>query len=260
MFRVIRISVFDERAKEIIQYRSFIEKMHQEDLSRLDSTRRFSEDLRPLLGACYSSMEWPVKFFEPMFEARTTYAVPKNYYQGILLDSEKLGVGFSHGSMRSIFFVGDRLILFSKLTNHRKGEEFFTSFLLVHLDSHEFTVKQKLDKLFISCDVAKPMLNLVTRKPEKKSIKFNFVHQSVKNRIVSKEQVVQSARFKQVYQRFGGARKKAASIDLEGYAVTVPHFSPHPYMLQLHQEFGFSSNRDMQEHVMDYFNEHLGLQ
>ena len=94
----------------------------------------------------------------------------------------------------------------------------------------------------------------------RKKIKFNFVNQSVKNRIVSKEQVVQSDRFKRVYARFGGARMKAASIDMEGYAITVPHFSPHPYLLQLHQQFGFESNRQMQERVIDYFNEHLGIQ
>ena len=50
---------------------------------------------------------------------------------------------------------------------------------------------------------------------------------------------------------------KSSSIDMEGYAITVPHFSPHPYLLQLHAQFGFGSNRDFQEHVIDYFKEHL---
>ena len=47
---------------------------------------------------------------------------------------------------------------------------------------------------------------------------------------------------------------------MEGYVVTVPHFSPHPYMLQLHKEFGFKDNKDFQERgVFEYFKNHLNL-
>jgi hypothetical protein len=61
-----------------------------------------------------------------------------------------------------------------------------------------------------------------------------------------------------VYERFGGAQLKSASMDMEGYAITVPHFSPHPYMLQLRKEFGFAENKEFQLHVADYFRAHLG--
>ncbi|MFH1393631.1 MAG: hypothetical protein ABII71_01085 [Candidatus Micrarchaeota archaeon] len=253
------MSIFDEKAKAVPAYDALIAKMYKEDLERMDFAVGLSNGIRLLQSALYSSMQWPVKFHEPMFEARAIYAVPQNYYQNIYLDGEKLGVAFAHGAMRSIFFVGGNLVALSKQVNHREGREFFTSYVLLHLGPGEFSHKVDGDKLWISADVKKPMLNLATGKPEMKSVKFNFVNQSVMNRIVSKEQVVQSDRFKQVYQRFGGARAKAASIDIEGYAVTVPHFSPHPYLLQLHKEFGFESNRQMQEHVIDYFNEHLGL-
>ena len=85
----------------------------------------------------------------------------------------------------------------------------------------------------------------------------SFVHQKVAGRIVSKEQVTQSARFREVYGKYGGAGYKAGSIDIEGYAITVPHFAPHPYLLQLHEQFGYESNRQFQEHVQDYFRAHL---
>lgn len=249
---------FCEKAKNTPEYASFINRMMAEDLERLKLSAALSNDIRALGNSLYTSMQWPVKFVEPMFEARTVYAVPQNYYQNIYLGGERLGVAFSHGSMRSLFFSGRRLVVFSKLVSHREGREFFSSFLLLHLDPGEFATRSEGDKLWISVDITKPMLNLASGKPEKKSIKFDFVNQSVLNRIVSKEQVVQSDRFKAAYARFGGARTKAASIDLEGYAITVPHFSPHPYMLQLHGQFGFASNREMQEHVMDYFSAHLG--
>ena len=37
----------------------------------------------------------------------------------------------------------------------------------------------------------------------------------------------------------------------------TPHFSPHPYMLQLHQDFGYGSNRDFQENTINYSKDHL---
>jgi hypothetical protein len=51
-----------------------------------------------------------------------------------------------------------------------------------------------------------------------------------------------------------------ASADLEGYVVTVPHFSPHPYLLQAGAELGHPTNRHFQEHVIDYLKEHLNLE
>jgi hypothetical protein len=96
------------------------------------------------------------------------------------------------------------------------------------------------------------MKNLITGKVEKKKILFSFTHLSIEGRIVSKEQVAQSSRFQKVYGK-RGARVRSQSVDLEGYAVTVPHFSPHPYLLQLHKEFGFEDNKEFQLNVIDYF-------
>lgn len=248
-----------EKAKTAPEYRDFIVKMQEHDVNRIDFSVKLSDKFKLLKSALFTSMKLPPLFILPMFEARAAYAVPNNYFQPIFLNDEKLGVAFSHGSMRSIFFVGDRLVLFSKIVNHREGQEFLTSFLLVHFEPNEFEYKLIGDELTLSVDMEKSLKNIVTGDVEKKHIKFNFMNKSVVNRIVSKEQVVQSSRFKKVYARFGGARMKAASIDMEGYAITVPHFSPHPYMLQLHEKFGFVSNRDMQEHVIDYFREHLSL-
>ncbi len=251
--------MFCDKAKSLSDYARFIRKMAKSDADRMSFTKEMARENSLLRNAIYTSMQWPVKFVEPMFEARAIYAVPNNYYQQLMLDGQKLGVSFSHGAMRSLFFVGKRLVVFSKLVSHREGVEYFNSLVLLHLEPGEYKARKEEDKLIISADVTKPMKNLVTGKAENKRVSFNFVNQSVINRIVSKEQVVQSDRFKRVYKRFGGARMKAASIDMEGYAITVPHFSPHPYLLQLHEQFGFGSNREMQEHTIDYFNTHLGI-
>jgi hypothetical protein len=193
-----------------------------------------------------------------MFEARAAFSVPNNYFQNLFLDGERLGVTFAHGAMRSIFFIGEKLVLFSKTVNHREGKEFFTSFTLVHFNPGEYSYDLNGDEITIKADVIKPLRNLITEKMEKKKISFNFINKPVKGRIVTSEQVRTSAQFKNVYAKFGGAGAKSASIDMEGYAITVPHYSPHPYMLQLHSQFGYSSNREFQEKLIDdYFKEHL---
>jgi hypothetical protein len=202
-------------------------------------------------------MKWPVKLPKPMFEARAAFAVPNNYYQNLLVDGQRLGNGFAHGATRSIFFSGSKLVLFSKSVNQKDGKQFFTSFVLLHLESSEYTTEVKGDNIALTASIDKNMRNLISGKMERKKISFAFKNMQLTNRIVSKERVLASAQFKAVYSTFGGASTKSASMDMEGYAITVPHFSPHPFLLQLKQEFGFESNRQFQEHVVDYFREHL---
>ena len=248
---------FCRKAKETPQYASLIDGMLEEDKARLEYTKVMAEKLSPIARSVYCSMNWPVKLVYPMFEARAAYAVPNNYFQNLTMDGERMGNGFAHGAMRSVFFAGDRLVLFSKTVNFRDAKEFFTSFLLLHLERGEYTASQSGGEIRLSASLEKTLLNLVTGKPEKKKVAFTFVNQGVTGRIVSKERAATSARFKGVYEKYGGAQMKSASMDMEGYAITVPHFSPHPYMLQLHREFGFETNKELQLHVADYFAEHL---
>jgi hypothetical protein len=244
------------RAKNIDGYAKFIESMHQADIERMDFSKEVAPDLRPITKTIYSSMKWPTKFLYPMFDARAAFSVPHNYYQPLTLGSERLGNAFAHGAMRSVFFVGSRLVLLSKTVNHKAGREFFTSFVLAHFEPGEFNLSINGEEASIDVDIEKPMRNLITNKVEKKRISFHFAHKSIKGRIVSREQVMTSSQFKNIYKRYGGAMSKVSSIDMEGYAITVPHFAPHPYMLQLNQDFGYGSNRDFQERVLDYFKEH----
>lgn len=239
------------------KYNEFLTKMLESDKARMQRSKELIPDMKLMSRMAYSSLKWPVKLVKPMFEPRTAFAVPNNYYQNILLDEERLGVSFAHGAMRSLFFVGNKLVVFSKNVHFGDAKEFFTSFLLLHLTPKDYTVKIQGNDITISAEVEKSLRNLVTGKMEKKKIRFAFRNMPILNRIVSRDQALASAQFRRVYKKFGGARAKAASIDMEGYAITVQHFSPHPYMLQLHKEFGYGSNRDFQEHVVDYFKEHL---
>ena len=249
-----------QRAKTIPEYSNLLSKMAEEDLARIEFSKKLAPEFKILGSSIYSSMNWPIKLVYPMFDARAAYAVPNNYFQNIILGEEKLGNNFAHGAMRSVFFAGTRLVILSKTVHFRDGQEFFTSFLLLHLEKEEYRYSVDMNGIRIIADIEKPMVNLVSGKPEKKKISFSFLHSPINGKIVSKEQVTQSARFKEVYGRYqGGASMKAGSVDMEGYAVTVPHFAPHPYLLQLHKEFGYSENREFQEKgVEEYLKAHLG--
>ena len=246
------------RAKSMPEYAGFMERMLAEDRMRLEGSGRMATELPPVAKALYSSMSWPVKLVYPMFEARAPYAVPNNYFQNLFVNDERLGNSFSHGAMRSLFFAGERLALFSKSVNFHDAKEFFTSFILLHLEKNEYQWTDASGELRITANVEKTMMNLVTCKPEHKRIAFSFMHQSVEGRMVSKESVASTTRFKEAYGKYaGGTAMMSASMDLEGYAVTVPHFSPHPYMLQLCGQFGHPNNKDFQLHAADYFRAHL---
>ena len=247
------------KVKENQKYLVLLEKMLTEDKARLEYSKKMSEKLSVLQKVICTTMEYPVKLSYPMFDARTAYSVPNNYYQNIFVEGERCGVAFAHGAMRSVFFSNDKLIVFSKTVSRSEGKEFFTSFLLAHFEENEYSYTYDNGVLKISANTEKPVLNLITGKKEKKKILFNFINNSVKGRIVSRDRVLASAQFKKIYGKFGGAVQKAASMDMEGYAVTVPHFSPHPYLLQLHKELGYASNRDFQEKTIDYFKNHLKI-
>lgn len=240
------------------EYMAILSKMQEEDIIRLEATMKFTTEMQMLNNAIYSSVKWPVKLVYPMFDTRTAYSVPSNYFQNLYLNNEKQGMMFAHGAMRSLFFAGKRLMLFSKSVSHYRENDFFTSFLLIHFEPSEYEYSFAPDgTLVISADIEKPMENLITGKTDKKRVKFSFTHKSVLGRIVTKERVLSSAHFRDIYAKYGGAQLRSASMDIEGYAITVPHFAPHPYMLQLHTKFGYKSNREFQEHAIDYFKAHL---
>jgi len=244
-----------EKVKENKEYAQFMEKMLESDEKRLEATKKASTAFQYVFS--FSSIEYPTKLVYPMFDARAAYAVPTNYFQQLFVNENALGMAFSHGSMRALFFSGKRLMLLSKSVAHAEGEEFFNSFVLVHFEPDEYKYVLKGEELTISADLQKTMKNLLTGKNEKVRVRFNFINQPVRNRIVSRERVVNSTQIKTIYDKYGTTNRKMASVDMQGYAITVPHFAPHPYMLQLAEKLGYANGREMQEKTIEYFRKHL---
>jgi hypothetical protein len=248
-----------DSASTSASYLSMLEKMGKEDEERFEAAKLFLDKFPSLSNNLYTSLKWPTAFLRPLFEARVAFAIPTNYFQQLLLDGEKAGNHFSGGSTRSISFSKDKLILFSKTVAQESGKPFLSSLLFTQFEKTEYSVAYDGQDLRISVDIEKPLKNLISGKVEKKRIKFDFFHQNLEGRIISKEQAMQSSYVKKALGTHGDPRTLLASADLEGYVVSVHHFSPHPFMLQNSKDFGFSSFRQFQEHALDYFLEHLGI-
>lgn len=240
-------------------YFSKMDAMAEEDAGRIGRSERFVEKFPSIKNSLLTTLEFPLKIRKPLFEARNAYTLINNYFQQLLLDGKKQGAMFSHGSTRSIFFSGDYLILLSKSAAQEAGVDFFGHYLLFHFTKNEYEAKFDGATLSISANCRKKARNLLSGEAEEHQISFNFLHQPVEGRILKKEEAMRSDYVKKIMGARAGAGDVFASADLEGYVITVPHFSPHPYLLQCGSELGHPSNRHFQEHVLDYLLEHLSL-
>ncbi|MFA5049986.1 MAG: hypothetical protein WC501_03180 [Candidatus Micrarchaeia archaeon] len=248
-------------AKSNPSYKELLRKMFEKDKELMEHTQKVAEEMPILSHLMYSSIKWPVKLYYPLIEARTAFAVPNNYFQPLFINGGKAGVFFSHSSTRSVFFSENKLMIYSKNVNFKDGKEYFTSFVLSHFEKgeYEFGFDNK-NNFYLRCSMIKPFRNLLSGEKEEKKISFNFIQGPIKNCIISKEQAETSTQFRRIYGQYSSAHQKLASSDMTGYVVTVPHFSPHPYMLQLHKDFGFESNKEFQENILNYFTRYLNLE
>jgi len=247
-------------ALENSSYYSKMDAMVSEDQARIERSKSFVEKFPSIKNSILTSISFPPKIHKPLFEARNAYTLINNYFQNLLLDGNKQGAMFSHGSTRSLFFSGNYLVLFSKSTAQDAGVDFFGHYILFHFTKDEYEAKFDGANLSISVNCRKKAKNLLTGENEEHAIAFNFVHQPVEGRIMKKEEAMRSDYVKKIMGARAGGGDIFASADLEGYIITVPHFSPHPYLLQSGKEVGHDSNRHFQEHVLDYLLEHLSIQ
>ncbi|MEW5996212.1 MAG: hypothetical protein AB1657_01305 [Candidatus Micrarchaeota archaeon] len=241
-------------------YLTKMDAMVQEDLARIGRSKSFLEKFPSVKNSLLTTLDFPLKIRRPLFEARNAYTLINNYFQQLMLDGNKMGAMFSHGSTRSIFFPGNYMVLLSKSVAQEAGVDFFGHYLLFHFTRDEYKAKWDGANLSLSVDCRKKAKNLLSGETGEHAISFNFLHQPVEGRIMKKEEAMRSDYVRKIYGARGGMENVFASADLEGYVITVPHFSPHPYLLQAGPELGHPTNRHFQEHVLDYLLEHLNIQ
>lgn len=246
-----------EKVKNSGDYKQFLSKMHEQDILRLEhskNTQFFSST------QLYSTIEYPKILIQPLFEPKVAFATPINYFQNIFINDEKLPGNFSHGATRSIFFLGKRLIVFTKSVATHEAKELFSSFLLAHFEPAEYSFEiTPENRITISADAEKPAKNLLTEKVERIKINFTFAQENLEKKLLHKNEALGSTLFVNQFKRIGmDARVWLSSTQyMFDYVSSVAHFSPHPYMLQIIKELGYSNQQDFQNHAIDYFKEHL---
>ncbi len=246
-------------AAENSSYPKKMDAMVQEDLAIIERTRPFLEKFPSVKNSLLTTVEFPPTLHKPLFEARNAYTLISNYFQQLLLDGNKQSPMFSGGSTRSIFFSGDYLMLLSKSAAQDAGRVFFGHYLLFHFTKDEYEAKYEGSTLSLSANCTKKARNLLTGEVREHRISFNFLHQKTEGRILKKEEAMRSDYVRKIYSARGAMKDIFASADLEGYVITVPHFSPHPYLLQCGNELGHPTNRHFQENLLEYLLEHLNL-
>lgn len=245
------------KISENTKYVTQLSKMHEKDIACLEQSKKLASSFSSI--SAYSTMEYPKLLIKPMFEPKIAFATPLNYFQNLFINNEKMPAKFSSGATRSIFFLGKRLIVFSKSVAQEEGKEFFSHFLLAHFEPNEYSFEVANEKrITISTNTEKTAKDLLTGKIKKINIEFAFNQNNLQGKIIPKDQALQSTLFvRQFKQGKADAQKWLTSTGyMFNYIVSAPHFSPHPYMLQLCISLGYEKQKDFQNQVFDYFRSH----
>jgi hypothetical protein len=249
-----------EKTTNLANYQQIFEKTFEEDLQILENTKGKIDEMKGISNNFLTTINFPFKVKVPLFEPRVGFCAPNNYFQNIFLNGEKLGNSFTNKSTRSVFFNSGRMILISKSLNIGGVGEFYTSYLAVNFEKGEYELEVGEKQLKLSAKKRSKAKNLLNGEIKEFEIAFSFSQENLDGKFIQKSQVANSTLFSGVYgQKSNGpvnAAKKVASMDLEGYVITVPHFAPHPYLLKVKNELGIASNRAFQEQVINYFKEH----
>ncbi len=247
-----------EKVKKSEEYGTLLSKMQDSDVIRLEHSKKALSSFSSI--QVYSTIEYPKLLIQPMFEPRVAYSNPSNYFQNLFVNGERLPGSFSHGSTRSIFFLGKRLIVFSKSVAMHESEEFLSSLLLAHFEPGEYSFEITPEgRISIAADIEKAAKNLISGRVEKVKISFAFAQDNLQGKLMRKGEAIASALYSNQSKIMGiGARRRSLSTEyMSGYVSTVPYISPHPYLLQILSGLGYSSQQDFQNHVIDYFRAHL---
>ncbi|MFH1285477.1 MAG: hypothetical protein ABIH99_02745 [Candidatus Micrarchaeota archaeon] len=252
------------RVKEDTEYLGKINEWFARDISRLAKTREKAVSLTDKsLITIFSNLEFPLEINFPLFEARFGLGVPTNYYQNIFVDGKRLRNDWAHDWCRSLAFLEDGVILFTKAVNARGApeDETLSHYFLVKFEKDE--VSAEVDAVgrvkLVSKDVEKRGVNLLTNAEATHKFTFNFMHNPTEKTIVKRERIESSSLVREIYGRGQeGGKLRLASMDSEEFVVTVPHFAPHPYMLNNYKFYGFESRKDFLNAMSGILGKHLG--
>ncbi|MFA5382492.1 MAG: hypothetical protein WC356_04945 [Candidatus Micrarchaeia archaeon] len=219
------------------KYYSLIKEMQKKDEELLNAK---DED-----SILYSSELIPNLTF-PLFEPRTAFSTPVKYFQDLFINDEKWPFVWRHNSTRAIGFENEFCYLISK--HIYPDETSFSHYLFLKLNKKEIKITKNEDNsICLGFEGNKEVYNYKTKEKIYIKIQFNFIQKPFHKTQIQRAQ--NTALYKNTYR--GGNIIQAAS-KFEDYIITVPHFSPHPYLLNEYEKLGFTKRSDMQKAVYDY--------
>lgn len=219
------------------------------DMERLENTAYFSKIDDAFSKNLFTSFPLPIKISFPLFEPRAPYATASSYFQPMLVDGEKQPIKFSGDSTRSISIHDGNLIVISKSVAKKEAKEYLQSYYLLKFSPKEFTVSKTPNSIQFRASCKKKVKNIITGQEEEKEFAFSFNHKDISHSIIDKKMGV-STKVREVH---GEKIAQVLTSDLENYLISVPHFNPHPYLLDCYAELGYPSRRDMQVKAWEYF-------
>jgi len=253
-----------EKAKSS-PYIAQINEWFERDKKRLLETKSRAKSNSLLSNSCFSSVNWPIKITFPLFEVRTAYTVPTNYFQNFFVDGERQRNDWAHDCTRAVSFIGNRLLLLSKFISSQYADEWLSHYYLILFEKNEYSIEfREPSHINIHTkDCEKLVQNLVTGEQVTKKFTFNFMHEPTDHASVSREQAMSSGKIKEIYgrsstgQATGDATSRMALQDFDGYILTVPHFAPHPYLLNDYKNMGSPTRFDFENAAVPlYFKSH----
>lgn len=234
-------------------YKKLIDTMLWQDRKRIENTKMLAEKIEKLKDSIYYESEFTID--EPMLEPKMPLPVPTNYFQNLLINGEKAPNAFSHGSTRAIFFRDKKMHLLSKQAIVREGIEYMSHYLYCSFPLSELNIKVSEKECVVGFSGRKKLRNLISGAYEEKEIAFAFSHQNIEGKFTSKDRLVASQSYRAVIARHTDLDSFLDYIGMEGYIVTVAHFAPFPYLLNLHKEYGYGSRKEMASDVSNYLRE-----
>lgn len=227
------------------EYFSLIQKMQLKDKQLLEDSKTNQDSV------LFSFKDEIPKITYILIEPKTSFATPIKYFQDLYINNEKWPFIWRHGSTRALGFDQSNIYLLSK--HLYADEKYFSHYLFLRFDKHEIIKKiDESNSLQFSFNGKKEVYNLKTEILETIQIQFNFIQKPFHK--TQKQRAQNTTMYKNTYR---GENISQAASKFEDYVVTVPHFSPHPYLLNEFKKLGFEKRSDMQKAVFDYLKEKI---
>ena len=247
------------------EYLGKAEKMLASDLDRLLVTKAHA----PNNPSVFTNIkDWvTLKLSFALFDPLTAFPNPKNYYQPIEVDGERLRVDWGSGWTRSLAFLPNgKILMYTKSTEReafKQEEDWFRYYFLVEFDPSELEIICEPPKFILRADKVKVSgTNLLTYMPVEHTFSFSLSHLATEKSAMKADAARQSAFYREILAR-GAKQTGDASAgvgqksDFERYLVTTMHFAPHPLFMLLSKKAGFETRFEMQNDVGEFLLEHL---